>query len=1117
MHVLVRTVRVALVTVLLCCASYGQGVNVGNITGIVTDGQGAALPGVKVEVKNVATNVISTATTNDEGNYLVANLIPGSYELTANLAGFKKFVRTGFQVQVAQTLRIDPVMPVGDVAETVVVTGATPLLQTETGSRGEVIDNRKITQLPLNGRNVYGLTALVPGAAPDNTGRVRINGARSRSNEYLVDGVTQVIPETRADPIAPPPIDSIEEFKILTNSFSAEYGNSAGGVVSVATKSGTNDFRVTLWEFFRNDALNTRNFFAPPNQRKPVLRQNQFGVAGGGPIFLPRFGEGGPRLYDGRNRTFFFADYEGLRVRNQAVFNLTVPTLDARSGDFSRLLGPVIGTDSLGRQIRQGQIFDPASERTVNGVVVRDPFPNNVIPRARFDPAASRLLEFYPLPTEAGAITQNFRLANSTGNDSDRFDARVDHVITSNANVFGRYSYSRGDSLPNAPFRGATNDFGASATTTESLTGALTNTLASAKLNELRLSYLNRGVNRPPYLGDTNVAQQVGIANITTASGLPNIDITDVTTLGSNFSGGFIIGEQQVYSLIDNFSFVAGRHSVKLGGEVRLYRLTNFQPNALNGRFLFRAAQTAVPGSLQARTGNALASFLLGSVNQTQYTQKDPGQEIGSETYAAFVQDDFKLSRRLTLNIGLRYDVNTRIGDTRDFDSSFDLATGRVLAGDAKPDVALDKNNFAPRFGFALDLFGDQTTAVRGGYGVFFQPIIGGGGNPLGGLPKFPFEFTSNATAIGVQPVAILSQGPVRQQEFDPNDPRLGFGATVQVQAPNLAPYVQQWNIGLERSVRGSLLVGASYIGSAGKKLDSGRNGYLNLNQVPIEVVRQAAQQQNTSTPDTTSLRPYRNFNEVQPLLTRYGDSIYHSLQLKAERRFSNDLSFLASYTWSKSIDNASEVFGFTGGSWPQDVYNLRAERAVSTADVPHRFVASYVYDLPVGENRLIPLTGLLNALAGGWQINGITTLASGRPVDVEQSVNTTRTFSLLQRPNIAGNPNLPRDQRTLERYFDTSAFSAAAPLAFGTAPRNPVRGPGLVNFDVTLSKEFAFSERRSVEFRAEAFNVTNTPPFQLETRTTFNPGLPLAQQNFGRITSAGPGRQIQFALKLKL
>ncbi|MGH9845077.1 MAG: TonB-dependent receptor domain-containing protein [Blastocatellia bacterium] len=520
---------------------------------------------------------------------------------------------------------------------------------------------------------------------------------------------------------------------------------------------------------------------------------------------------------------------------------------------------------------------------------------------------------------------------------------------------------------------------------------------------------------------------------------------------------------------------------------------------------------------MQARTGNAFASFLLGLANQSQYTQQDPGQRINGETYSGFVQDDFKASRRLTLNLGLRYDLNTRLHETRNFHSSFDPASGRVLACAAKPDAPLDRNNFAPRFGFALDLFGDQTTVVRGGFGIFYQPIVGSGGNPLGGVPKFPFEFTSNATAIGVAPVTTLSRGPVRQQEFDPADPRLGFGTNVQIQSSNLAPYVEQWNLGVERSLGNNLLIGAAYVGSAGKKLESGRNGYINLNQVPIERVRQAAREQNTTTPNTAPLRPYPNFNEVQALLVRYGDSNYHSLQLKAERRLGSGLSFLVGYTWSKSIDNASEIFNFTGGTYPQDVYNLGAERAASTADVPHRLVASYVWDLPFGASGAAARRGLLDALFGGWQINGIAILSSGRPVDVEQASNTSRTFSNNQRPDINGNPHLGRDERTLERFFDASVFAAAAPLSFGTSPRNPIRGPGLVNFDLALIKQWAFLEKRAVEFRAEVFNVTNTPPFQLETRTTFNPSLPLAQQSFGRITSAGAGRVIQFGLKLKL
>lgn len=1110
---LLRGLVFSLVSLVLTSPSFAQGVGVGSITGIASDSSGAVIAGVQIDVRNIATGVIISATSNPQGNYLIPNLIPGLYELTAAVQGFKKYVRTGLQVQVGETLRIDPALEVGNVTESVQVSAAAPLVQTESGSRGEVLDNRQITQLPLSGRNVYNLTALVPGSAPDNSGRVRINGARARSNEFLVDGVTQVNPETRADPIAPPPVDSIEEVKVFTNSYAAEYGNAAGGLVNVATKSGTNEYHVTLWEFLRNDALNTRNFFAPPTQKKPVLRQNQFGAAGGGPVSLPG-------IYDGRNRTFFFADYEGWRVRRQSVFNVTVPTVSMRAGDLSSLLGPVIGTDSLGREVRQGQIYDPFSERSANGVLVRDPVVNNILTpalRARLDPAATRALTLYPSPTEAGLNAQNFRRATSTGDDWNRFDLRLDHIIASKHRIFGRYSDYSADSLPNAAFSGAQGDFQTNANKQRSVTASWTGTFASNLLNEFRFAWLDRVTNREPYLAGRNVASDLGIPGIATEAGVPNIDISGFQALGGNFSGGYLIGEQQVYSLINHVAIITGRHSLKIGAEARLYRLENFQPNMLNGSFTFRPDQTALPGSLQGRTGNAFASFLFGLANQTQYTQKDPGQQINGDTYAAFIQDDFKLARRLTLNLGIRYDVNTRLREIRDLHSSFDLGTARVIAGKGKPEVSLDRNNFAPRIGFALDVTGNQQTVVRGGYGIFYQPIVGSGGNPLGGVPKFPFEFTSNAVSIGVSPVTTLSAGPVLQQEFQVDDPRLGFGTNVQIQSSNLAPYVQQWNLGVEHAIGGRVLAGVAYVGSAGKKLESGRNGTINLNQVRIEDVQRASAQQNTLTPDTSRLRPYPNFNEVQSLLTRYGDSNYHSLQAKAESRMSGGLTFLLSYTWSKSIDNASEIFNFTGGSYPQDVYNLAAERAVSTADVPHRFSGAYVWDVPVGRGRAVELGRFADALLGGWQLNGITTLSSGRPVEVEQASNTSRTFSQLQRPNISGNPALSREERTLDRFFDTSVFSAAMPLTFGTSPRNPIRGPGLVNFDLAVVKQWKLGEKRAIEFRGESFNLSNTPQFILDTRTSYNPSVPLAQQSFGRITSARDGRVIQLALKLRL
>jgi hypothetical protein len=1098
---------------LLYGAAFAQSAGTGSLTGVAIDGSGATLPSVSITLRNIATNVTVTATTNDAGNYLIQNLVPGAYELTAQFSGFKKFVRAGLQVEVGQILRIDPEMQVGDVNESVTVTSAPPLVQTETGSRGEVIGNRQVTQLPLNGRNVYGLVNLVPGAAPDQAGNIRVNGARARGNEYMVDGVTQVTPVHRGGPVLPPPIDSVEEFKVMTNSYSAEYGNASGAIINVATKSGTNEYRATLWEFFRNDKLNTRNFFTPVTASKPVLRYNQFGVAGGGPLRLPK-ALFGPVSYDGRDRTFFFANYEGRRIRGATVFNTTVPTAAMRRGDFSSFLGAVIGKDALGRDVLQGQIYDPATERTVNGQVVRDPVPNNIFtPQmlARIDPAALKLLNFFPEPTN-GSLAANFIKAASTGSDYNRYEVRADHIFSPSQRIFGRYSSSRQPTLASVPFRGAGLDVDVNDSFVKNVAVSLNSTLTPTSLNEFRFAFLRLQPTRLPYLSGRNISQESGIPNVSFNFGLPIIDIAGLQTLG--FSGSVLQEDHSALSFIDNFTLVRGAHSIRFGGEWRKLQIKNFQPGAPQGQFQFRTAQTALPGALQGRTGNAFASYLLGLVGGSTIAQSDYTLLVRPYTLAGYVQDDWKVSRRLTLNLGLRYDFNSRIVESERRDSSLDTATGRVLVGNDKPEVPFDLNNFAPRIGFAFDLFGNQRSVVRGGYGIFYQPMHGGGANA--GLAKFPFAFTTSRTAIGTEAVTTLRQGPVLGAAPNLSDPRLGFGGNVGIQTPNLAPYVQQWNLGVEHALTSKLLIGAAYVGSASKKLDTGTGGSLNINQVPIARVQQAARDQNTQTPVTNNLRPYPNYEVVSQFMARYGDANYHSLQVKAEQRFSQSLTALVSYTWSKSIDNGSEVFGFTGGSAPQDIYNTNGERAVASGDIPHRLVASYVFDLPFGKGRRFALPRGLDYAFGGFQLNGVTTLQSGRPVDITQSVNTSRSFNALLRPNINGNPYLSDSQRTLDRFFDTSVFSAATPLAFGTSPRNPVRGPGLVNFDVSLVKEFRFTEKRGLEFRAEAFNLMNTPPFG-QPNGSYNPSLSLSQQAFGRITSAGDGRTIQLALKLKL
>jgi hypothetical protein len=1077
------------------------------LTGEVRDETGALVPECRVTVTEKDTNATLAVTTSPAGVFNLPYLRPGSYRVAAEAAGFRPWVQEGVLLATGERVRVDVTLAVGTFSEATTVTADASLLQAESSSLGEVINNRSVVQLPLNGRSYLPLVALVPGVAlPPGAAFPRLNGGRPRVNEYLYDGVSVLQPEPGTVPYFPV-IDAIQEFKVVTNAPPAEFGRFNGGVINMSTKAGGNQLHGSAFEFLRNEALNARNLFAPTTPQdpdKPEFRRNQFGFVLGGPVE--------------KDRTFFFVDYQGGRQDIARVRISTVPTLLQRQGVFTE---PVAG--------RVPAIYDPAT-------ATRDPFPGNTVPAARIDPVAATLLARYPLPNLPGTANNYRRVANES-DDQDQFDVRLDHRLSDSDQLFARFSYFKDLTDPVTPLPDGsgvltTGAIGPTDTRSQAAVLSYVRSFGPRMLNDLRLGYTRRSVGRSGLLLDAPPSAALGLpgipGNAAYATALPTFTIDGFQQLGSpaNTNSDSVTDVAQV---VDALSLQRGRHSLKAGFDFRLERLNIVQPPSPTGLFRFTSQGSDRPGV--AGTGLSLASFLLGQVQSFAIDLQQTEFRERAEILELFVQDDWRPTSRLTVNAGLRYTLNFPSTEANDQSAIFNLTTQKLeYAGrDGNPRAAreLHWNDLGPRLGLAYAL-GSKTVA-RAGYALVW--IEQAGITTPFTQPQFPFLQNVTQRALDtLHPAFVLAQGPtVVPLGLTPD---AGLGQSVYGVTRDLGSgYVQQWNAAIQHELGRNLALEVAYAGSKGTHIgvpDTNIN-QLTVDQLALgnDLLQRVANPCYGEVPPSSSLggptvpraqaiRPFPCFNTVSLYRNNVGNTSYNALEVKLEKRFSHGLSALVSYTWSKLIDTASSVFDASILAGPvanfpvADSYNPRLERDVSTGDMPHCFVASAVWDLPWGKGRRFEPHGLAGALLNGWQLAGIATLQSGLPVAITQVTNFNAFAGFgTQRPNRVGDPTLPASERTTARWFDTTAFQVAPQFTLGTSSRNPVRGPGYKNLDLALVKRTPLGDgRTTLELRVEAFNLTNTPPLGAPAGVLGAPG-------FGSITSAGDPRVVQLGLKV--
>ena len=1112
-----RTISVVRESALFLCfglSLFGQ--TFGEITGEVRDAQGAVIPGAEVSVTNIATNVSRSTMSNEAGVYAFPALPPGTYQLRVAKAGFKTTTRTDIELQVQQSARIDIELAVGQVSESVEVSASAALLSTENATVGTVIENKRIVELPLNGRNYLQLVSLAPnvsygfGSAGQagsrqggerSTQNIAVSGQRSYFNAFTLDGVNNTDPNFNTYVIQPS-IDALQEFKVQSGIYPAEFGRETTQI-NVSTKPGTNDFHGTLFEFLRNDKLDAKQYaFTSARPSKDPFKWNQYGFTLGGPVWIPK-------ILNGRNKLFFMSNYEAFRQRRQVQATYDLPSSAMRGGDFSELLA------------RGTTIYDP-STRMVNGAdVIEQPFPGNIISPNLISSTAKKLFEFYPAPNLPNStLVRNRQQAIGRPINKDQFILRMDFAESSNSQWFGRYSWGDENQLNEGlklnGFQVLTN--------VEQYMGSNVRVFSASKVNEFRFGltrFFNSAGRELAFKRD--VVTELGLPGLKggdpVAWGIPAVSLSGFSGFGDDSEGPYV-NDNKSLEFIDNFSWIHGKHSLRFGGEARRDEYNQIGNQFARGSFIFENDATAIVRSGAKSGGSSFADYLLGYSRRSEAAVSIASAQFRNWSYALYMDDVWKLGPKLTVNMGLRYELTPpwedqtgrlftvgmpfedrvpKVADLSRHPFFLRQGKGDPLEGvnlvwpniQVRRDGSLgnrlvktDYADWAPRFGITWNP--TPKWVVRSGFGIFYSQDTGN--------PRFDMarnlagrtRFEADATHLYTFDTAFAGLAGAKAVVPTP----YSFANKYE----RVTPYTIMYLFNIQRELPGNSVLELGYLGNQSHHIEQ-------LRAVNEELPGSAPHSERT---------PYVEFGRIQ-LVDNSGNANYHGLSTKLTKRYSAGLTYLVSYTWSKSIDEGSAIRTHDGDTlFPQNSYCLACERALSSFHTAHRLVNSVLYDLPVGKGRPLNVNNpILNAMVGRWQAGSIIVYQTGFPITVSTGTDQANTGGGFDRPIATGiDPVLPRDQQTTEHFFNTAAFAVQPFGTFGNVGRNTLIGPRLLNWDFSAHKNFNFTERQYLQFRWESFNAINHPNWS-------NPNTSRSSNAFGTIGGTRVGmRQMQFALK---